>query len=66
MPNGLVRVSWAPASNAACRSGSVGQVSSRMEVSACGCRKPVHSCDLGIFVDQPADAIQPHDRYVGR
>jgi hypothetical protein len=24
MPNGLVRVSWAPASNAACRSGSVG------------------------------------------
>jgi hypothetical protein len=34
MPNGLVRVSWAPASNAACRSGSVGQVSSRMEAPA--------------------------------
>jgi hypothetical protein len=32
----------------------------------CGCRNPSTSCDLGIFVDQPAEAIQPHDRYVGR
>jgi hypothetical protein len=32
MPNGLVRMSRAPASNAACRSGSVGQVSSRIDV----------------------------------
>jgi hypothetical protein len=34
MPNGLVRMSRAPASNAACRSGSVGQVSSRIDVAA--------------------------------
>jgi hypothetical protein len=31
-----------------------------------GAENPSTSCDLGIFVDQPADAIQPHDRYVGR
>jgi hypothetical protein len=40
----------------------------RVEVPCtwCGCRNPSTSCELGIFVDQPADAIQPHDRYVGR
>jgi hypothetical protein len=31
-----------------------------------GAENPSTSCDLGIFVDQPAEAIQPHDRYVGR
>jgi hypothetical protein len=31
-----------------------------------GADTPSTSCDLGIFVDQPAEAIQPHDRYVGR
>jgi Arm DNA-binding domain len=34
--------------------------------AAVGAENPSTSCDLGIFVDQPAEAIQPHDRYVGR
>ena len=27
-----------------------------------GAENPFTSCDLGIFVDQPANPIQPHDR----
>jgi polyisoprenoid-binding protein YceI len=31
-----------------------------------GAENPVHLTRPGILVDQPAEAIQPHDRYVGR
>jgi hypothetical protein len=30
-----------------------------------GAENAVTSCDLGIFVDQPAQAIDPHDAHVG-
>src|SRR6266516_2341821 len=31
-----------------------------------GAENPYASRDLSIFVDQPVEAIQPHERYVGR
>jgi putative transposase len=33
---------------------------------ACGCRNSSTSRDLGIFVDQPAQSIDPHDPHVRR
>jgi transposase InsO family protein len=42
------------------------RVDSIPAVQAVGAKNPSTSCDLGIFVDQPAEAIQPHDLYVGR
>ena len=35
-------------------------------VQAVGAENSSTSCDLGIFVDQPAYWIDPHDAYVGR
>jgi hypothetical protein len=35
-------------------------------VDPVGAENPFISCDLGIFVDQPAESIEPHDPFAGR